>query len=340
MMNIPRLPAEWEPHEATIMAWPMENQDSSWAGLELAKAREEFRQLVVAISRDEPVHLLLGDEQARSSALSDLRGVDNITFHDLPLNDCWVRDSGPIFVELNSQEVAATDWQFNGWGNRFPFQKDNELPQQLSSRIPHPITSFSWVLEGGSIDANGQGMALATESCLLNPNRQKTNHQEVESVLQQHLGIKTLLWLPFGLSGDHTDGHIDNIARFTSKTQILTVASHKSDINALQLSENHKILAAAATQHELTIHSLPLPHQTKNSRQEPLTQSYANFYITNNSVLVPQFDQPTDEQALEIIQQCFEDRHIQGLPSRFISLGGGSFHCLTQQIPAKRNKND
>ncbi len=348
------MPAEWEPHAATWMAWPY--SDRLWLGY-LESVRSDFAGLVRAISRFEPAHLLVRDEETERDARSRLAGCD-VTFHRHPYNDVWLRDSGPIFVKRNGGiapvvpgafgEIAPVDWEFNGWGNKFPAELDNAIPKFVAGILETAAFRPGIVMEGGSLDVNGAGACLTTEQCLLsperNPGRSKT---DLETALRDSLGLEKILWLGDGLENDHTDGHIDTITRFASERVIVTAISEdESDLNFAPMNANLEKLRSFTDVdgHPFQIVTLPLPKnrlelsgelaRAEGLEGDRLAATYCNFYIGNGFVIVPTYGDPNDARALEILRPLFPDREVIGLSSRGIITGGGSFHCITQQQPA------
>lgn len=328
------MPAEWAPHAATWTAWPYD--DEKWLGY-LAPVRQEFAAFVNTLARFEPVHLVVNDQESEQDAKARLSGP--IHFHRIPHDDCWLRDSGAIFVTRSSQEgaaateLAAVNWEFNGWGGKYAAQRDNQMPLHmariLGTRLFHP----GIVMEGGSLEVNGGGVGLTTRQCLLSPERNPGLDEEaLEGYLREYLGIEHLIWLGNGLEGDHTDGHIDTLTRFTAPRTIVTsVCSDPDDPNHRPLQENLEILQSLGG---FRIIELPLPQNSiwlDDQTRLPLT--YANFYIANGAVLVPIYGDPNDELALQILRPLFPGREVIGLKSRHLITGGGSFHCVTQQQP-------
>jgi agmatine deiminase len=350
-MNTPEklgfaMPAEWEPHAATWMAWPYSNE--LWLGF-LDAVRQDFAGLVRAVSHHEPVHLLVRDEEVEQDARSRLEGCD-VTFHRHAYNDVWLRDSGPIFVTRGAPgigEVAPVDWEFNGWGNKFAAELDNAVPKYISSLLGTASFRPGIVMEGGSLDVNGAGACLTTEQCLLSPERNPgRSKMDLETVLQDYLGLDRILWLGDGLENDHTDGHIDTITRFASERVIVTaICEDQSDPNYAVMNTNLEKLRSFtdADGRPFEIVTLPLPQnrleltgdlaRAEGLDGDRLAATYCNFYIINGAVIVPVYDDPNDDRALEILRLLFPDRQVIGLSSRGIITGGGSFHCVTQQQP-------
>jgi agmatine deiminase len=315
------------------MAWP--HDDEQWIGM-LAPVRDEFAELVRAVARDETVELLVADEESAADARARLDGSD-VRQHVVPHQDLWLRDSGPIFVTRNAQ-VALVDWDFNGWGNKYPAQLDDQIPTHVA-RLLGGVTPFqpNLVMEGGSLEVNGEGLALTTRQCLLSPERNPgIGEAALEKALREYLGISRVLWLDNGLEGDHTDGHIDTLTRFTDPATIITSVCHdRDDPNHETLAANLDALRCFASQGStpLSIVELPVPIGRTEFEGERLPLTYANFYLTNRAVLVPVYGVREDHAALEILAPLFPGRGVVGLKARALITGGGAFHCVTQQQP-------
>ena len=323
-----RWPAEWEPHRATWVAWP-HNRDTWPGGLE--PARRQFAQLVTAIARCEPVHVLAGRGEPADSARAALGQLSQVQLHDIPTNDAWIRDHGPIFLAAHRpQPQALLDWKYNAWGNKYPpFELDNAVPRRIAALTTRRRFAPDMVLEGGSVDGNGQGVVLTTDSCLLNPNRNPgLDRQAIERNLCDYLAAEHVVWLTGEIPGDDTDGHVDQIARFVGPSTVVMV----DDPDGRMLQENRKRLQSAGCLPNLEVIPLPWP-APKYCGQQRLPASYANFYIVNGGVLVPTFGDPLDRQACQILAACFPDREVVPLPADALALGRGAVHCLTQQEP-------
>jgi agmatine deiminase len=339
------MPAEWERHSATQLHWP--HNRSTWPGKSLDAVERVYLEIIAALTRSEPVYVFAANDriQQRAQKLLDRSNL-SIDFKNLrwiirPINDIWARDCGPIFVRKtdDSDDVAITDWEYNAWGGKYPpFDDDNRLPEFISNEFELPRYTAGMVLEGGSIEVNGVGDLLTTESVLLNPNRNpELSKSDIEKKLYDYLGAQNIIWLGEGLQGDDTDGHIDDLARFLNPQTILTVRTKESDPNYTVLEENYERLCSArsVTGASFAIETLPLP-QTQTSiptvdGSEYVPASYANFYIANQAVLVPLYDDKTDGQALELFRHYFPDRDIVGIPCGDLVWGQGSIHCITQQ---------
>jgi agmatine deiminase len=337
-----RMPAEWEPHQATWVSWP--HKEASWPG-KLAAAQAVFARMVAALASSEPVHINVADAEMEDSAqrlLAQAGANGEITFHHFPTNDAWCRDHGAIFVRRNKKvdpaPLAALDWQYNAWGGKYPpFDLDNEIPRHMAEFLGVPRFEGEMILEGGSIDVNGRGLLLTTEACLLNPNRNPhLSRDEIETRLRNFLGIDNILWLEDGIVGDDTDGHIDDIARFVAPNVVVAaVEEDSSDENYDVLRRNwdrlHSLSAELGGSFEVV--SLPMPPPVVHEGQR-LPASYANFYIANRVVLLPGYDPDRDRRAARVLGEHFPDREIITIDCTDLIWGLGAFHCLTQQVPA------
>ncbi|MFC4424713.1 agmatine deiminase family protein [Deinococcus navajonensis] len=327
------MPAEWAPHAATWMSWPAD--DDLWFG-RLSGVRAEFAELVRTIARFEPVQLLVRDPESEQDARARLAGAD-VTFHAVALDDVWLRDNGPIFVQ-RGQEIALVNWRFNAWGGKFHWQNDDRVPEYVAQVLNAGHWDRPEILEGGGLEVNGRGVGLTTRSCFLTETRNPgLDEARYGALLQQTLGVRQLLWLGGGLENDHTDGHIDTITRFTDEQTIVTsVEPNPADPNHAVMQANLEALREMRDQdgQPFRIAELPLPAERLEGAEGRLPPTYANFYIGNGFVVVPQYGDPHDEQALAVLRPLFPGRELIGLSSREIIGGGGSFHCVTQQQPA------
>jgi agmatine deiminase len=329
------MPAEWEPHEATWLAWPHEKSD--WPG-KFPPIPWIYGEIVRHLARAERVRILVDGpdaEQAVRRVLkkthADMAAVD---FFYHPTDRSWTRDFCPIFVKGESGEVAVTDWEFNGWAKYDNYQRDNAVPRDVAAHLGLRCFEPGLVLEGGSIDVNGAGKLLTTEECLLSEVQARNpgvSKREVERALADYLGATEVIWLGRGIEGDDTHGHIDDIARFTSRdTVIAAVEPDKSSRNHEPLKEN---LGRLRGRGDLKVTTLPCPEPVYFAGQL-LPASYANFYIANRMVLVPVFGDPNDRAALSTLARLFPDREVIGIYCRDLVLGLGPLHCMTQQQPA------
>lgn len=344
MKNYPQdlgyyFPAEWYKHEATWLSWP--HNEETWP--ELDGILPVYSKFVKEIAKGEEVRINVGSEELKRKAEKYLNqekvDMSRIKFFFFPTNDSWCRDHGPGFIINNhaAAKKAILNWGYNAWGGKYPpFHDDDAIPALIAKHFNLSLYEPGIILEGGSVEFNGKGTVLTTTSCLLNPNRNPhLSKKEIEESLMRYYNVSNVLWLGDGIVGDDTDGHIDDITRFVNEDTVVTVVEkNRNDENYLPLQENLKDLKKMRLENgkQLNIVELPMPGPvTKEGLRLPA--SYANFYISNNSVIVPVFNDPNDDKALEIIQQFFPDREVVGLNSVDLIWGLGSFHCLSQQEP-------
>ena len=326
------MPAEWEPHEATWLAWP--HNASDWPG-RFAPVPWVYAEIVRKLSRVEKVRILVTSraEEARAGAVLRKSGaaMEAVEFVPCPTNRVWTRDFGPIFVKRRG-EVALTGWRFNAWAKYDDWQKDVLVPETVAKHLGLTLFRPEMVLEGGSIDGNGAGLLLTTEECLLSDVQQRNpgmSRREIERHFRDYLGIRHTIWLHNGIAGDDTHGHVDDLARFVSAdTVVVASEADKSDANYEPLRENHALLRAAG----LKVVKLPMPRPLVFAGQR-LPASYANFYIANGLVLVPTFNDPSDRVALTTLARLFPDREVVGINCTELIWGLGALHCMTQQQP-------
>jgi agmatine deiminase len=329
------MPAEWEPHEATWLAWPHEKSD--WPG-KFAPIPWLYGEIVRHLARVERVRILVQDGDAADAARRILKkchaDLDAVEFFHHPTNRSWTRDYCPLFVKNKAGEVAATHWRFNGWAKYDNNRDDAGTPAFIAGKSKVLRIETRLVLEGGSIDVNGAGKLLTTEECLLSDVQARNpglGRQGIERAFHDFLGINEVIWLNRGIAGDDTHGHIDDLARFTAADSVVIVVERdKSDDNHEPLKENLDRLRARK---DLRVTTLAMPEPVYFAGQR-LPASYANFYIANKLVLVPTFGDPNDVAALRTIATLFRDRTVVGIPCRDLVLGLGTLHCMTQQQPA------
>jgi agmatine deiminase len=333
-----RMPAEWEPHIATWLSWPRRDGISFPDSFD--RVMPALRAMVEALIESEQVCINICSAAHEAEARRVLHGlpVERISFHMIPTNEPWCRDHGPIFLTRDvDPKLAIVDWDYNAWGNKYPpFDLDEVAPTRVADILKLPIFYPRMILEGGSIEVNGTGALLTTESCLLNPNRNpRLSRGEIEQCLRDYLGVREILWLGDGIAGDDTDGHIDDLARFVSENAVVTVVEEdRGDENYEPLQENlARLRKMKIDNRKIEIITLPMPREIVREGQR-LPASYANFYIANSCVLVPTFADPADEPALSILRNLFPARRIIGIDCRELIWGLGTFHCLTQQQPA------
>jgi agmatine deiminase len=296
--------------------------------------------MVEALSASEQVCINVCDHVHEGEARAVLNGlpIERIGFHRIPTNEPWCRDHGPIFLTRDGDpKLAVVDWDYNAWGNKYPpFDLDEVVPIRVAEILKLPIFYPRMILEGGSIDVNGAGVLLTSESCLLNKNRNPNlSRHEIEQRLRDYFGVRDILWLGNGIAGDDTDGHIDDLVRFVSEHAVVTVVEeNRDDENYKPLRDNLNCLREMKIgDHKLDIITLPMPKKIVREGLR-LPASYANFYIANTCVLVPAFGDPNDERAIWILEKLFPDRRVIGIDCRELIWGLGTFHCLTQQQPA------
>ncbi len=344
-----QMPAEWERHEATWLAWPHNPED--WPG-KFQSIPWLYAEIVRLLARNERVHLVVQNATAESRVKTILNragaNLDQVSFHRWPTNRVWSRDSGPIFVRNAKGSIAITNWRFNAWAKYNDWQLDDRLPARAAKLLNLPAWEptievarkpYRLVLEGGSIDTNGQGTLITTEECLLSEVQQRNpgvSREQLERAFHDYLGIEQVLWLNKGIAGDDTHGHVDDITRFVAPETIITaIEPDTTDYNHAPLAENIARLKAARTPQgkQYTIVELPLPRPVI-FRGQRLPASYANFYIANGAVLVPTFHDPNDRIALNILAKVFPDREVIGIHAVDLVWGLGTLHCMTQQQPA------
>jgi agmatine deiminase len=325
-----RMPAELEPHERTLMAWPC--RASMW-GEQLAAARAEYAGVANAIAAFEPVTMVCADDaQAAAAGAALSAAVDVMT---IPIDDSWLRDSGPCFVFEDGEDGRtrrAVHFGFNAWGEKFPpWDADAAVGAALGRLVGDPVDEAGFVLEGGSIAVDGTGTLVTTEQCLLNRNRNPAlGREEIEAGLREYLGAERIVWLGQGLAEDRdTDGHVDMIAAFTAPGALLLQSAPEGDVNHEAMTEN----ARRARAEGLEVEDFPLLARFELGG-EPVGLSYLNLYVCNGGVIVPSADAPNDAEALERIAAAFPGRDVVGAAARTIAYGGGGPHCITQQVPA------
>ena len=328
-----RMPAEWEPHAATWLSWPR-REGISFPG-SFDRVMPTLRAMVEALIDSEPVCINVCNGAHEAEAREVLRGLsmERVTFYRIPTNEPWCRDHGPIFLTRDvDPRLAIVDWDYNAWGGKYPpCDLDEVVPTGIAAILGLPVFYPRMILEGGSIEVNGRGALLTTESCLLNKNRNpQLSREQIEQRLRDFLGIREILWLGGGIAGDDTDGHIDDLARFVSERTVVTIVEeNRDDENYAPLQEN----LARLRQMKIDIVTLPMPEKIVREDLR-LPASYANFYIANSCVLLPTFADPNDKAALSSLQKLFPDRRVIGIDCRELIWGLGTFHCLTQQQPA------
>ena len=352
-----RMPAEWEPHAATWLAWPHYRND--WPG-KFEPIPWVYAEIIRNLARHERVELIVKNAVAEKQAKKILDRANarskNVRFHRWPTDRVWTRDSGCTFVtahveaaapgrpESNPLSLQAIKWRFNAWAKYPNWKLDEKIGSRMAKAAhAHEIRPLfgkeRLVLEGGSIDSNGQGTLLTTEECLLSPEQQRNKgmgREDYENIFHDFLGTKTTIWLGRGIVGDDTHGHVDDLSRFVDPTTVVTMVEHNpNDPNYAPLQENLSRLRRAADQDgkPLRVVELPMPAPVVFEGRR-LPASYANFYIANGLVLVPVFNDPNDRVALKTLSDLFPDRDVVGIYSGDLIWGFGALHCMTQQQPA------
>lgn len=343
-------PAEFEKQSALWLSWP--HKEASWPG-KLHTVYDPYSEFALRVAAHQKVCINVANEEMREFALLSLYSsaygksvsniealLDNIRFYFHPTNDAWCRDHGPAFlVNRETREKAIVDWGYNAWGGKYPpYDLDDVIPTEIGKALGLPVFNPGIVMEGGSVEFNGRGTLLTTTACLLNKNRNpQLSQSEIENYLVDFYGVENILWLGDGIIGDDTDGHIDDITRFVNEDTVVTVVEeNRSDENFRILQHNLGTLKALRLENgkQLNIAELPMPVPVVYDGQR-LPASYANFYISNENVIVPTFrDSRNDDKALLILQDCFKTRKVIGIDSTDLIWGLGSFHCLSQQEPA------
>jgi len=324
-MTQPPLP-EWAPHEAVWIGFPSDPE--LWLG-DLKPAEREvaaFARAIDAGGKGEKVWLVAAHDGAAESARELCPFAEVIVE---PFGDIWLRDTGPIVLG-SGRARRAQGFGFNGWGGKYELDGDQDIGARLAKAAGLPFEKAGWILEGGAIDGDGSATVITTEQCLLNPNRNRLTRDEIEQRLLDDLGFERVVWLGSGLMNDHTDGHVDNLARFVAPGRVAIPTPAKDDPNEAVYKDAARWLKGA----RLDIVTLPSPGRITDEDGEIIPASYMNFYIGNAAVVVPQYGAPNDRAAVDVVQALFPDRVAIGLRADHILTGGGSFHCISQQVPA------
>ena len=333
------MPAEWERHEATWISWPHREGQSFPDSYD--RVVPTLVKMAVALAESEILRINIsssGQENEVRGLLSDVAPMERVEFHANPTNEPWCRDHGPIFVKRNEvPTLAVNDFGYNAWGGKYPpYEEDDVVPTRIAQHYGLPLFHPGFILEGGSVDPNGDGTLLTTESCLLNPNRNPSlSKEQIERGLRDYLGVRQILWLGDGIEGDDTDGHVDDITRFVSRDTVVTVVEpHQGDPNHLPLRENLERLREMKLHDGTPLRVIEMPMPPRIDREGlRLPASHANFYIANESVLMPAFGGDSDVESVEILAELFPSRMIRPIDCRELIWGLGAFHCLTQQQP-------
>jgi agmatine deiminase len=334
------MPAEWEKHEATWLTWPTNTE--TWPDARLQIVQDIYYQIITALLPNEKVYLLVDNEETAERIRKTLSKksipTGDLQFHIIPTVDTWIRDYGPTFVKDDEGTKAWCKWDFNAWGNKYKdLATDTNVFKNNAAIIPSLQFDINLTLEGGSIETNGAGSLLVTKQCLLNKNRNpKLTQTTIEAYLKDFLGVTQVLWMNEGISGDDTDGHIDDIIRFVSKdTLLVSTEEDADDPNYKPLQENWELLKNSKTPEGKNWNLIPLPMPGPILGDgERLPASYANFYIANNVVLLPIYHHENDKKAIKILEEAFVDRKVISIYCNDLVYGLGSIHCITQQEPS------
>ncbi len=331
-----RQPAEWEPHDACWLAWP--SHADEWPGA-LDGARRAVAEMAVALSGGERVELLVLAGESEDSARRALDGAA-VRFHTIPFGDVWLRDTGPVFLRGAGGELSAACFGWNGWGGKYLFEHDAALGERIAAAAGAPCTRSPMVLEGGAIEVDGEGTLLTTRQCLLEPSRNPgMRESEIERALAEQLGARRVLWLERGLTNDHTDGHIDNLARFVAPGRVVCMEpSGPDDPNADVLREIARGLSAMrdAAGRALDVVRIPSPGRIETQHGDLAPASYLNFLIGNRAVLIPVFGAPGDAAAVDALGKLFPGREMVAIDANAAMVGGGALHCMSREQPAAK----
>ncbi len=331
-----RMPAEWERHEGTWLAWPKD--PLTFPEEIVGRVEETYRRMVVALASGERVNILVDDQAMEQRVSAFLGDKGSVYYHRIRTADVWMRDYGPIFVRKTDGNLVATKWRFNAWGNKYDeLLADDVAGMEVAKAVGVEILEPGLVLEGGSIDTNGRGTCLTTEQCLLNGNRNpRFAKAEIEGYLNGFLGFTNFVWLRDGIVGDDTDGHIDDIARFVGDRRVICmVEDDPRDENYSALRQNLALLKEGKDERGRDLDVIPVSMPRKKiGGKERLPASYANFYIGNSVVLVPTFDDVNDGPALQTIADALPGRSVVGINCESLVYGFGGIHCVTQQQPS------
>jgi agmatine deiminase len=327
-----RQPGEWEPHEACWIAWP--SHAELWQD-NLEPARVAFSAMASAIAEGERLQVLVPDAEREQQARFALEGLD-ARYHHIPFGDIWLRDTAPIFVQVGN-EIEAAVFRFNGWGDKYLFEEDPQVSGAIAGAAGVDSFETPIVLEGGALDGDGEGTALTTRQCLLNPNRNPgLDEAAYERHLRAALGVERTIWLGDGLRNDHTDGHVDTIARFVAPGIVACMEpTGRNDPNHAAMTAIIDDLSAAtdARGRRIEVVRVPSPGAVLDDHNQLMPASYLNFYIANATVVVPVYGAPSDDAATRAIAQLFPMRRTVPIDARAVLSGGGAFHCITQQQP-------
>ncbi|MEL6413518.1 MAG: agmatine deiminase family protein [Pseudomonadota bacterium] len=331
------IPPEWAPQAAVWVGWP--HARGEW-GTAFDGALQEIADFVRALSKITPVKIACGSREAYGSAWFALEpeiGADRVSLHTMPAGDIWVRDTGPIMAIENTGPVALS-FKFNGWGGKYVMPGDTMTAGGIVSVEQVRRTHHAFILEGGAVDFDGAGLIMTTRQCLLNPNRNPGwTEQDAEQALKSAFGVQTVIWLGNGLLNDHTDGHIDNIARFIGAGRaVCQLPSGSDDPNSKRLEEIYATLVKSG----LDVVTIPSPGRILDGAGEVVPASHTNFLISNDHLFLPTYENTNAPRAIEALEAAMPGYNIIALPARNILSGGGAFHCMTQQIPVEREAEE
>jgi agmatine deiminase len=341
-----RMPAEWAPHRACWIAWP--SHGDLW-GEALPAVRRTFVDLCRAIVdpgpgpgpgssavRGEALEVLALDAAGAAEAETALGGLPGVRFHTAAFGDVWLRDTAPIFVHEGMGGLAAVRFRFNGWGGKYRLPGDETVAARIAELAGVPVRDYDLVAEGGALEVDGEGTVLTTRQCLLNANRNPgADEASVDAVLKAALGAERVVWLDEGLVNDHTDGHIDTLARFIAPGRVICMRPEAGDPNRAALDAIRRTLAVAtdAAGRRLEVVEVPSPGCVLDEDGKVMPASYVNYYLSESAVIVPIYGKPVDQAAVDGIAACFPGRRPVAIDARALLGGGGAFHCITQQEP-------
>ena len=334
--NTWRQPAEWEPHDACWLAWPSHPEEWPGAGV-LEGTRRAVAEMARALVSGERVELLVLPGESEETARRALDGVA-VRYHHIPFGDVWLRDTGPIFLRAGAGPLVAACFGWNGWGGKYLFEHDAEVGGRIAEVAGARVVRYPMVLEGGAIEVDGEGTLLTTRQCLLDPSRNPgMSEAQIERHLGVELGARRVLWLDRGLANDHTDGHVDTLARFVAPGRVVCMEpSGRDDPNRDALAGVVRDLGGMrdASGRALEVVRIPSPGRIESASGELAPASYVNFLVGNRAVLVPVYGAPGDREVVEVLGELFPGRAVVPIDGRAAVVGGGAFHCMSREQPA------